>query len=29
MAIAQSLGIDEEDLEDLGHRYFQEITRTG
>ena len=26
MAIAQSLGIDEEDLEDLGHRYFQEIT---
>ena len=26
IAIAQSLGIDEEDLEDLGHRYFQEIT---
>ena len=26
MAIAQSLGIDEEDLEGLEHRYFEEIT---
>ena len=26
MAIAQSLGIHEEDLEDLEHRYFEEIT---
>ena len=26
MAIAQSLGIDEDDLEDLEHRYFEEIT---